>query len=130
MSERLVAPRQFMLYLTGGALSAGIDVGSMWCLLRVHVSTLGATTVGFLGGLFVNYLFHARVTFNVAGGVSTFLRYISIVFLNYLLTIGFVHVAVTFIHNAPVDVAMIGKLAALVVIALSGYWLGKHWIFR
>jgi hypothetical protein len=64
--------------------------------------------------------FYAQVTFQHTAGLSTFARYPSMVLLNYLITVALVHCAVDFIHHAPINVATIGKIAALPIVALNG----------
>jgi putative flippase GtrA len=117
---------KFLVYLTGGVVSALVDIGIMQLLIAAKVAPLLATSVGFVCGLFVNYLFHSRLTFkNAAGSNGSLPRYLSVVALNYLLTLGLVAASL-----ALFDQALAGKLLSLPVIAVNGYLLGKHWIFK
>ena len=52
---------QFIVYLTGGVLSAAIDIGVMQWLLHLDATLVTATSVGFFAGMVVNFAFHARV---------------------------------------------------------------------
>jgi putative flippase GtrA len=117
--------RQFGTFLAGGLLCALVDIGVMQLLLRGGVHFASATTAGFLAGLLVNYAFHSRVTFDAAASASSFARYLCVVGLNYLLTIGCVSLAVS-LAGMP----LLGKIVSLPLVSVSGYLLGKFWIFR
>jgi putative flippase GtrA len=116
---------QFLVYLAGGVLSALIDIGLMQLLIARGVDTLLSTTAGFGAGLLFNYAFHARVTFSSAAGSRSFGRYLCIVLMNYLLTLGLVALA-----QALLGSPLAGKLLSLPLVAVNGYLLGKYWIFR
>jgi putative flippase GtrA len=117
--------RQFGTFLAGGLLCAAVDIGTMQVLLRAGAHFTGATTAGFLAGLLVNYAFHSRVTFDRAASASSFARYLCVVGLNYLLTMGCVSLAV-----ALAGMPLLGKIVSLPLVAVSGYLLSKFWIFR
>jgi putative flippase GtrA len=117
--------RQFGTFIAGGLLCAAVDIGTMQVLLRAGAHFTGATTAGFLAGLLVNYAFHSRVTFDRAASASSFARYLCVVGLNYLLTMGCVSLAV-----ALAGMPLLGKIVSLPLVAVSGYLLSKFWIFR
>jgi putative flippase GtrA len=117
--------RQFGTFVAGGLLCALVDIGLMQLLLRAGVHFAPATTAGFLAGLLVNYAFHSRVTFGAGASASGFARYLCVVGLNYLLTIGCVSFAV-----ALAGMPLLGKIVSLPLVAGSGYLLSKFWIFR
>jgi putative flippase GtrA len=117
--------RQVATYIAGGVLCAVVDIGVMQLLLRAGAHFTGATTAGFLAGLLVNYAFHSRVTFEAAASASSFARYLCVVGLNYLLTMGCVSMAV-----ALAGMPLAGKILSLPLIAANGYLLSKFWIFR
>ena len=125
MPELLAQRRQFALFVAGGLLCAGVDVGLMQLLLRGGVNVPAATTAGFLASLLLNYAFHSQVTFNTAAGTAGFVRYLCVVGLNYLLTLGCVALGM---HLAGMPLA--GKLVSLPLVAVNGYLLSKYWIFR
>lgn len=116
---------QFFLFIAGGCLSALIDIGLLQLLIAAGVAPLLAASAGFLAGLAVNFAFHARVTFNTLATPATFTRYLCVVALNYLLTIGLVALSVA-LGGSP----LAGKLASLPVVAVDGYFFGKYWIFK
>jgi putative flippase GtrA len=117
--------RQFATFIAGGLLCALVDIGVMQALLRAGAHFTGATTAGFLAGLLVNYAFHSRVTFDAAASSSSFARYLCVVGLNYLLTMGCVSLAVS-LAGSP----LAGKIVSLPLVSVSGYLLSKFWIFR
>jgi putative flippase GtrA len=117
--------RQFATFVAGGLLCALVDIGLMQVLLHAGAHFTGAATAGFLAGLVVNYAFHSRVTFDAAASASSFARYLCLVGLNYLLTMGCVSLAV-----ALGGVPLAGKIVSLPLVAVNGYLLGKFWIFR
>lgn len=117
--------RQFALFVGGGLLCAAVDVGLMQLLLQAGVGVPGATSAGFGAGLLVNYAFHSRVTFDAAADAASFARYLCVVGLNYLLTLGCVALG---LRLAGMPLA--GKLVSLPLVAVNGYVLGKYWIFK
>jgi putative flippase GtrA len=125
MRKVLKHSRQFGTFIAGGLLCALVDIGVMQGLLRAGAHFTGATTAGFLAGLLVNYAFHSRVTFDAAASTSSFARYLCVVGLNYLLTMGCVSLAVS-LAGMP----LLGKIVSLPLVSISGYLLSKFWIFR
>jgi putative flippase GtrA len=117
--------RQFGTFIAGGLLCALVDIGLMQLLLRAGVHFASATTAGFLAGLVVNYAFHSRVTFDAAASASSFARYLCVVGVNYLLTMGCVTLAVS-LAGMP----LAGKILSLPLVSVNGYLLSKFWIFR
>ena len=123
---RLVArSRQLVVFLAGGVLSAVVDIGMLQLLLHYGAHFAVATTVGFGTGLLVNYAWHSRVTFDTAATPSSFARYLCVVALNYLLTLGCVALA-----DSLFGMPLAGKIASLPLIAINSYLLGKYWIFK
>lgn len=125
MFERLERHRQFGLFLIGGGLSALIDVGLMQGLIIAGVHYLTAASAGFISGLLFNYLFHARLTFRNPMTARSFLRYLTLVGVNYLFTLACIGLAV---HWGALPV--IGKLVSLPLVAVNGFLIGKYWIFK
>lgn len=125
MNRLLSIDPRMVIYLAGGVLSAVVDIGLMQALIFGGVGVYLATSLGFCGGLLVNYAFHAKVTFKSATGLHSFVRYLCVVAMNYLLTLGFVA-----LFLALLDSALAGKLLSLPVIAVIGFLLSKFWIYR
>lgn len=121
----LARSRQLAMFLAGGLLSAAVDIGVLQLLLMNGAHFAFATTAGFLTGLLVNYAWNSRVTFNTAATPSSFARYLCVVVLNYLLTLGCVALA-----EAVFGMPLAGKIASLPLISINSYLLGKYWIFK
>ncbi len=116
---------QFAVFVLGGLLCAALDVGLMQLLLWQGSSALLATSGGFLAGLLLNYAFHARVTFGRLASGGSFLRFLCVVAINYMITLALVSLALALAFPP-----MAGKLLSLPVVAVNGFLLSKHWIFK
>ena len=116
---------RILTYLAGGVLSAAVDIGMMQALILAGVGVYLATSLGFGCGLLVNYAFHAKVTFKSATGLHSFVRYLCVVAMNYLLTLGCVAMGLALV-GSPI----VGKVLSLPVIAAIGFLLSKYWIYR
>ena len=125
MFELLSRQRQFLLYLAGGVISALVDVGLMQLLIHGGANYVVATSTGFAVGLIFNYGYHATVTFTSQPSGRSVGRYLAVVAINYLFTLACVALSV---HLA--DTALVGKLLSLPLVAINGFILGKHWIFK
>lgn len=130
MREFLARRAQFVVYLAGGVLSALVDIGVMQLLIAGGTAYPLATSAGFASGLLLNYAFHAKLTFRSAATTFSFARYMCVVGVNYLLTMGCVSLAVTLLPFPVETGALIGKLVSLPVVAINGFLLGKYWIFK
>lgn len=121
----MVLDRRFLIYLAGGALSAAIDVGIFQALLLSGASLVVATSTGFFISLIVNYLFHAKFTFTTAARTASFGKYLVVVAFNYGIALSMVTLA-----SSLLDSPLTGKILSLPMIALIGFFAGKHWIFK
>lgn len=117
--------RQLLVYIIVGGLSALLDIAVMQVLILSKTDFRLATTAGFVIGLIFNYLCHQNITFRSRLSLRSTLRYATIVGFNYLLTLGLVMVTVSLWQTA-----LPGKLLALPIVALIGFFVGKMWIFR
>jgi putative flippase GtrA len=117
--------RQFIVFIGVGLTCAIIDVGLMQMLIFFNVHYVVAASTGFAAGFVANFLMHASVTFNAKYSHRVLGRFIIVVFVNYLLTILFV----SFFHEW-LDMAVLGKVLSLPLVAVNGFFLSKHWVFR
>jgi putative flippase GtrA len=117
--------RQFLVFVLGGLLSACVDIAVMTLLLHRGIGSLAATTIGFIAGLAVNYLYHARFTFGVRATAASAAKYLSIVGINYVVTVVMVSSA-DHMFASP----LAGKVASLPVVAGAGFLLSRRWAFR
>lgn len=120
----LLSP-QFLVFVAGGGLSALVDIGLLQLLILNGTGAFVATSFGFLAGLCVNYAFHAKVTFKNVTNARTLSRFLCVVGLNYLITLGLVALMLALFQQA-----LVGKLLSLPVVAVNGFFLSKHWIFK
>jgi len=125
MPELTVHRKQFALFVAGGLVCAAVDVGLMQLLLRAGAGAPAAATAGYLASLMLNYAFHSKVTFDAAASRAGFARYLCVVGINYLLTLGCVSYGAQLL-----GMPMAGKLVSLPLVAVNGYLLSKYWIFR
>ena len=124
-SAFLVSHRQIAIYISIGIGSAILDVGIMQLLILSGLHFMLAVTAGFIVGLLLNFFLHANFTFRSRHTVRAFSRYMSAVVFNYLLTL-----LCVFGFEQIFQLALVGKLVSLPVVATTGYILGKHWIFK
>ena len=122
---RLFFDTKFQRYITGGVISAASDVFAMKCLLSFGLNYISSTTAAYATGLIVNFIFHSKVTFNSPMSLQTLTRFFCGVIVNYFSTLFFVYEAYVYF-----DSAMLGKIASLPVVTLTGFLLGKYWIFK
>jgi putative flippase GtrA len=122
---RALFTRQFAVFVTGGGLSALIDIGAMLLLLRSGANLTAATSTGFILGLAVNYGFHARMTFRADPSTGSVLRFLTIVAINYLITL-----AIVLLVDGILGSPLVGKLISIPIVAVNGFLLSKHWVFR
>ena len=125
MSRLALVSPQFGVFVLGGCLSALVDIGLMQILILGETPAFIAATAGFLAGLCVNYIFHAKVTFRNVTNVSTLGRFFGIVVINYFITLGCVALSLVL-----VDMALVGKIISLPIVAVNGFFLSKYWVFK
>ncbi len=116
--------RQFSTYILVGIVCAVIDVGLMQLLIFLGMHYMAATTIGFVTGLLINFLLHTQITFNTRYSHHALLCYLVVVGANYLLTL----LVVELFHHW-LEMAILGKLISLPLIAINGFLLGKNWIY-
>lgn len=117
---------QFIVYLLVGAASAVVDIGVLWLLLGAGALRAAAVGAALLTGMVVNYLMHRRVTFRAQAPVDlrSLLLYVSIVVVNYLITLAFVEAGVWMGYGA-----IAAKLVSLPMIALTGFLFTRRFVF-
>jgi putative flippase GtrA len=116
---------QFAFFIGVGAICATIDVGIMHTLLELGNSLWLATSAGFLAGLLLNFIAHARMTFQAQINWRRWWRFLLVVGLNYLMTLACVGLLTYWLDNP-----MAGKLLSLPLVAVNGFVLSRRWIFK
>ena len=117
--------RQFSVFALVGLACAVLDITVMQALLLTGLHPVLAATFGFLSGLVANFLLHSRVTFKGTQGKTQIFRFLTVVAINYLITVGFVSLSF-----ALVGEPLLGKILSLPLVAINGFFLSKHWVFK
>lgn len=117
--------RQFSIFVVVGVVCAMIDIGLMQFLLWSGIYYVVATSLGFAAGLIVNFLLHTRITFGANYSHGTLMRFMSVVLVNYLLTM-----FVVSMFHIWLNMAFLGKLFSLPLVAVNGFLLSKHWVYK
>lgn len=125
MRSLLAHRKQFSVFVAGGVLCALVDIGAMQGLIALGIHFGIATTVGFVSGLALNYLFHTLLTFKAQAAPANFIRYMCVVGINYGMTMACVAASV-----ALAQWALPGKIASLPLVAVNGFILSKYWVYK
>lgn len=125
MKTDMPVARQVLVFIMVGATSALVDTAVMQLLLLQGVAVWLSVAIGFATGLVVNYLSHARFTFGGPVSLHTGMKFAVVVGFNYLMTLGFVHVAQSLIGSP-----LAGKIASLPFVAAAGFLASRAWVFK
>lgn len=117
--------RQFIVYIGIGGICAIIDLSLMQALILLGIHYLKATTTSFFISLCINFFLHSHFTFTAKLSYKSLIRYSIVVCANFCLTL-----AIVAIFHAWLDVEILGKIISLPLIAVNGYFLSKHWIYK
>lgn len=117
--------RRFSIFIVVGIACAVIDIGLMQLLIWIGVHYLVAATLGFVAGLIANFLLHTHITFGKKYSHGALVRYMSVVLANYLLTLFTVS-----LFQMSLNMPLLGKLLSLPLVAINGFLLSKHWVYR
>lgn len=117
--------RQFAVFIGVGVVCAVLDVGLMQVLILFSIHHVLAATAGFALGLAANFGLHTRVTFSARYSHSVLVRFMTVVLVNYLITIIFVT-----IFHAWLEMALFGKMLSLPLVAVNGFLLSKYWVYK
>lgn len=116
---------QIVIYIVVGVFCACLDIGVMQFLIFLNVNYILAATISFFISFLINYISHTSFTFKSIVTPNSFIKFSSIVCLNYVITIGMIYAAFSTIGSA-----LFGKVISLPVIAINGFVLSKYWAFR
>jgi putative flippase GtrA len=125
MANRATGMNQFVVYILVGVTCAVIDIGLMKLLGMLGLHYMVAASLGFAAGLAVNFALHTFLTFKASYSHATLLRYMGVVMVNYLITLSCVS-----LFHYWLDMPVLGKVISLPVIAVNGFLLGKHWVYK
>jgi putative flippase GtrA len=120
-------PASAVRYAATGLLAYVVDTGTLWALYHLAgVPLWAATTCGFWLSFAVNFTAQKYFTFGVRSGAGgQLVRFLVMVGLNYLATLGIVTGLVA-LGAAPVAAKTIA-VALLTVVNYVGY---RFWVFR
>ncbi len=72
-TERLALHHQLARFVAAGIVSAVVDFGVLWVLMRAGLGHTPAKAISFVCGTTTAYLINRRWTFGAAGSAKTFL---------------------------------------------------------
>lgn len=121
----MIASRMFLVYIAVGIICAFTDIGIMQLLIYLKINYLLATTIGFSIGLILNFYLHTRVTFKARYTRYALVRYLGVVLINYFLTL-----LIVFVFQWSLNMPLLGKIVSLPIIAVNGFLLIKHWVYK
>lgn len=117
--------RQLFFYIVVGIMTAVIDISTMQATLYFSKNILFALTLSYIASVVFNFVCHSKITFSFGITIRVIYKYLTVVFFNYFLTV----ILVYFFVHLDFD-ALIGKIFSLPIVALIGFVLSKHWIFK
>ena len=116
---------KFLVYVIVGLLSAIIDLTALNILITLDTTQWLAVTIAFIAGFVFNVKAHALFTFASPLTSKSALKFTAVVAVNYLLTLLIIE-SLTALSCS----LMTAKVVSLPIIAVSGYFLGRHWAFK
>jgi putative flippase GtrA len=115
---------QFMTFSMVGTISMIMDVGLLLAFVHFGIHSYLAITFAFFFGLGINLWLHASLTFQTRISIKNAIRFLIVVCMNYMLTLG----VVIFIEQLGLSY-LVGKLISLPVVAIHGFLLSRFWVF-
>ena len=115
----------FVVFVLVGVTCAVIDVGLMKLLGMLGLHYMIAASAGFATGLAANFALHTCLTFKARYSHATLVRFMGVVLVNYLITM----FCVSLFHYW-VDMPVFGKVISLPLVAVNGFLLSKHWVYK
>lgn len=118
-------PRQFMVFLLVGIVSAILDLGMLLVLIQLGSHPYLAVSIAFLCGLGINLWLHSRLTFQTNLSTQNAFRFLIVVGMNWLIILG-----VVFIFEQLGHSYLFGKLVSLPLVAIHGFLWSRLWVFK
>lgn len=116
---------QFVVFVLVGVTCAVIDVGLMKVLGMFGLHYMYAATIGFAAGLAANFALHTALTFKASYSHAKLVRFMGVVLVNYLITM----FCVSQFHHW-FGMPVLGKVISLPLVAVNGFLLSKHWVYK
>ena len=121
----MIFSRQFLVYVSVCISCAVLDIGLMKSFISLGINYLVAATFGFLAGLALNFFLHTRITFNARYSHLALVRYMVVVFANYILTLLSIS-----LFQELFGMPIFGKVFSLPLVAINGFLLIKYWVHK
>lgn len=116
---------RFGFFVAIGIFCTAIDIALMQGLIFLGFSYFLAASVGFIAGLLFNFVLHTRVTFGESYSRGALARFLTVVLLNYAITL-----VCVWLLEISIGQALVGKLVSLPLVAINGYVLCKRWVYK
>ena len=124
-----VFSREFLIYLVVGGLTALVYFGLIALSIEVlHLDYRVGVTVAYVFAVSFHFLSNRTFTFQAQGSklVHQSIRYLGVLVVNYLITIGVVSFFVDRLGASP----YVGAALSIAVTVGVGYFASKFWVFR
>lgn len=115
-------------YCIVGGLSAAISFSSFALLWDIcHINYKIAVTISYVLAILFNFTCNRHFTFKSLGRglFRQIYRYLTMILLNYVITLFTVHASVQWLSLSP----YFGLLASIAVTAIVGFILSKFWVY-
>lgn len=121
--------RDFFFYSAVGGVSALVNFGCFslfYGVFRLHYEV--AVTLSYILSVLTHFNGNRRVTFkrHTHALLPQLKRYGVMLFINYLVTLLVMHIAVAFLSLSP----YIGLISAIAVTVWIGFIMAKFWVFK
>jgi putative flippase GtrA len=120
--------KSILLFLFVGLLSAAVNLGSFTVLWKfVGINYQVAVSVAYVLSVLVHFVVNRKLTFQ--SDHTHFLlqmpRYFTMIFINYLITLGVTRMVVELLHMSP----YVGILCSIGVTINVSYLMLRYWVF-
>lgn len=117
----------FIIFCMVGGVSAVVDITSLFILSDYfNFKSILSVSLAFFLGLVVNYYLHTYLTFKTAANKSNLVKFLIVVGVNYTITIVLIEFLTSYVELGLI----ISKVITLPIIAISGFFLSKLWVYN
>ena len=120
---------EFLTYLVVGGLTFLLYFGFIAMSVELtHLDYRVGVTIAYVFAVSFHFFANRRFTFRAVDGrvIHQSVRYIGVLLVNYLITMGVVSLCVSWLGLSP----YLGAAASIVVTIGVGYFSSKFWVFR
>ena len=112
-------------FILVGCISAVVDIFLLNIFIHLEYGQFMSVSIGFIGGIFINYYLHSKFTFKIQPSLLSSLKYTVVLFINYILSLLIIY-ALSF-FNININLS---KILSLFIVFINGYTFSKIWIFK